>query len=154
MSDIETPTIDQPVMEPALRVKTLIALTQELTAIFVEENNALKARRPGDMALLQADKARLAAAYANTIRQVGEDRGLVESAGDDLLAQLKDITRTFEARAQEQRALLSGAQMAGESVLRAIADEVASQNKPQTYSGNGAAAENGDAAPLHLREQA
>lgn len=141
-------------MDPVLRVKAMIALTQELTAIFVEENAALKARRPGDMALLQADKARLAAAYANTIRQVGEDRRLVDGAGDDLLAQLKDITRTFEARAREQRALLAGAQKAGESVLRAIADEVATQTKPQTYGGNGAASDAGDTAPMRLSEQA
>jgi len=34
-------------LDAAQRVKTLIALTEELTAIFERENEALRTRRPG-----------------------------------------------------------------------------------------------------------
>ena len=64
----ETPMIDS--TDPEFRVKALIALTQELTDIFVQENDCLRARNAAGMAPLQEDKARLAAAYATTIRQI------------------------------------------------------------------------------------
>lgn len=105
------------------RVKTLIALTEELTAIISRENELLEARRPSEISALQPDKARLAAAYAQSIRQVAADRSSVAAAGDGLIDKLKEITEVFETRAQRQRALLDGARAASESVLKAVADE-------------------------------
>lgn len=66
-------------LDAAARVKTLIALTEELTAVIIRENAALEARRPQDLAALQPDKARLAAAYAQSIRAVAADRSSVTS---------------------------------------------------------------------------
>lgn len=110
-------------LDAATRVKTLIALTEELTAIISRENDLLAARRPQEISALQPDKARLAAAYAQSIRHVAADRSSVAGAGDGLIDQLREITKTFEARAQRQRALLDGARAASESVLRAVAEE-------------------------------
>ncbi|MEL7488160.1 MAG: hypothetical protein AAGJ87_13200 [Pseudomonadota bacterium] len=138
-------------IDPSHRVKALIALTQELTDIFLQENTALKERRPAAIAPLQADKARLAAAYAKSIRQIAEDRSLVSDAGDALLDELREITRIFEDGAREQRALLSAAQTAGERVMQAVADEAAAQNAAPGY---GAPEKAAGAAPLAIDERA
>jgi hypothetical protein len=110
-------------LDPATRVKTLIALTEELTAIITRENELLNARRPKEISALQPDKARLAAAYAQSIRHVAADRSSVSAAGEGLIAKLKEITKTFEERARHQRALLDGARAASESIVRAVAEE-------------------------------
>jgi hypothetical protein len=113
------------VMDPQLRVKTLIALTEELTAIITRENALLAEKRPQAILPLQDDKARLAAAYAQSIRQIAADRSSVSGAGAGLIEKLKEITAAFERRAGEQRALLDGARRASEGVLRAVAAEAA-----------------------------
>ncbi|MEQ1930540.1 MAG: hypothetical protein ABL957_08400, partial [Parvularculaceae bacterium] len=93
-------------LDAAQRVKTLIALTEELSSIFERENEALKTRRPSDIAPLQEDKSRLAAAYAQSIRAIAADRGLMRGASAVLMEKLSSITKAFERRADEQRALL------------------------------------------------
>jgi hypothetical protein len=123
-------------MDSATRVKTLIALTEELTAIFARENEALKARRPRDLAPLQSDKARLAAAYAQSIRAIASDRSLIGGASHALMEKLKSITQHFEGRAAEQRALLDGACIAAEGVLRAVADEAAAAASNPAYEAS------------------
>ncbi len=117
-------------LDAATRVKTLIALTEELTAVIARENELLEARRPKEISALQPDKARLAAAYAQSIRHIAADRSSVAGAGDGLIATLRELTKTFEARAHHQRALIEGARVASESVLRAIADEAARTGEP------------------------
>lgn len=122
-------------MDPALRVETLIALTEELSAIFERENDALTGRRHAEIAPLQADKARLAAAYAQSIRAVAANRGLVASAGAELIERLRETTLVFERRASDQRALLDGARRASEGVLRAVAEEAAAGSAPAYAAG-------------------
>lgn len=117
-------------IDATTRVKTLIALTEELTAIISRENDLLEARRPKEISALQPDKARLAAAYAQSIRHVASDRSSVAGAGDGLIDKLREITKTFEARALRQRALLDGARVASESVLKAVAEEAGKSNAP------------------------
>jgi len=136
-------------IDAATRVKTLIALTEELTAIISRENDLLAARRPQEISALQPDKARLAAAYAQSIRHVAADRSSVAGAGESLIDQLREITKTFEARAQRQRALLDGARAASESVLRAVAEE-AGKTDETGYGVKRAA----NAAPLILDSKA
>ena len=135
-------------LDAITRVKTLIALTEELTEIITEENALLEARRPRELAALQPDKARLAAAYAQSIRQVAADRACVSGAGDGLIEQLRELTKTFEARAQHQRALITGARAASESVMKAIAEEAAKSSEP------GYGAKRAGAAPLILDSKA
>lgn len=117
-------------IDAATRVQTLIALTEELSAIIAEENALLSARRPRELSALQPDKARLAAAYAQSIRQIAADRGSVAGAGASLIEELRRLTKTFEERAERQRALLGAARAASESVVRAIADEAARTDEP------------------------
>ncbi len=88
------------------KVQALIDLTEALNLIFAEENTALEERRHSDVAPLQAEKARLAAAYAQSIRSVSVDRFAVSAVDGALLMKLRSMTATFEARAARQRRLL------------------------------------------------
>ena len=95
--------------DAAARIEALIDITRSLNAIFEEENAAIADSRPDDAAPLQAEKARLAAAYAQSVRYLAAERTNVCAVGGGLLAQLRTITATFEAHAARQRALLDGA---------------------------------------------
>ena len=115
------------------RIKSLIDVTQSLSAIFAKENDFLENKRPSEIAPLQAEKARLAAAYAQTIRNIADNRSLVEGADAELLEELRAITETFESRASHQRALLSGARQAAGGVVKAIAEEAAAEANNGAY---------------------
>lgn len=139
-------------LDAAQRVKTLIALTEELSSIFERENEALKTRRPSDIAPLQEDKSRLAAAYAQSIRAIAADRGLMRGASAVLMEKLSSITKAFERRADEQRALLDGASSAAEGLLRAVAAEAGSATASPAYEP--ARTEPPRAAALSIDERA
>ena len=137
-------------IDPTERVRALMEITQSLSAIFAQENDLLETRRPREIAPLQAEKARLAAAYAQSIRDVAQNRATVQSADSGLLAELRDITASFEARATHQRALLEGAAKAGEGVIKAIADEAAAQQQSQSYGPKATP----NPAPISINENA
>lgn len=126
-----------PSPDAAARVEALIDLTEKLTAIFTRENDLLLTRRPRELAPLQPEKARLAAIYAQSIRDIARDRGLVDGAGATLIGKLREITALFEARASEQRVLLDGARLAAEGVVRAIADEAEAEARAPGYGERG-----------------
>ena len=136
----------------ATRIKSLIDVTQSLSAIFAKENDLLENKRPRDIAPLQAEKARLAAAYAQTIRNIADNRSLVEGADAKLLEELRSITATFESRASRQRALLDGARQASEGVVKAIADEAADAASSGVYEE--AQKEKASTAPVSIDENA
>ncbi len=138
-------------IDPTERVRALMEITQSLSAIFAKENKLLETQRPREIAPLQAEKARLAAAYAQSIRDVAQNRAAVQGADAGLLNELRDITASFEARAARQRALLEGAAKAGEGVVKAIAEEAAAQERSQAY---GTAAAAPKPAPISINENA
>jgi hypothetical protein len=97
-----------PDANPAAHIQTLIDLTASLNLIFEEENAAIEAQRASDVAPLQAEKARLASAYAQSIRAIAADRAGMGAVDHDLLLQLRQVTERFETRAAHQRSLLNG----------------------------------------------
>ncbi len=142
-------------IDATTRVTTLMALTEELTAIITRENALLEARRPQEISALQSDKARLAAAYAQSIRLIAADRSNVAGAGSDLIERLRELTRTFETHASHQRALLDGARAASESVMKAIAEEAGKSVTAPGYGAPGREAQRArDTAPLILDNKA
>lgn len=118
-----------PAVSAVERVKSLIEITESLSDIFAQENTILSSHRPREIAPLQAEKARLAAAYAKSIRDIATNRRLVEGADSALLSKLRTITKTFEERAARQRSLLSGAQQAAEGIVKAVAEEAAAASE-------------------------
>jgi len=121
-------------MNATTRVKTLIALTEELSSIFEQENALLTARRPREITRFEEDKSRLAVAYAQSIREVAADRGVVNGASDALMEKLKELTAVFQTRASTQRALLDGARIATEGVLKAVAEEAGAARDAHSYA--------------------
>lgn len=106
-------TVPDPDASPDERIETLIAITRALADIFETENLALFERSAGDLAPLQPVKARLAAAYAQSVRLVAADRRAAIGAPEALLSDLREATEAFTARAARQRALLEGHGLAG-----------------------------------------
>lgn len=138
--------------DPAARIKSLIDITESLSAIFAKENGLLAESRPREIAPLQAEKARLAAAYAQSIRDIAANRAIVEGADSALLTELRSITQTFEARAARQRSLLNGARQAAEGVVKAVAEEAAAAEKSGSYSASDKDASK--SAPVSVDENA
>ncbi|MEZ5894455.1 MAG: hypothetical protein R3C58_15085 [Parvularculaceae bacterium] len=93
---------------PAGRLAALIALTRSLAGIVEIENLALFDDRAEDLAPLQPEKARLAAAYAQSVRLVAADRAGAARVEAGLLAELRAATEAFTARVARQRTLLDG----------------------------------------------
>ena len=141
----------EPEMEAVDRIKSLIELTESLSDIFVEENILLSTQRPSAIAPLQEEKARLAAAYAQSIREVATSRTAVSGADSALLRKLRTITKTFQERAADQHALLEGARQAAEGVVNAVAEEAAKDKQPSKYAGDAGAV---TPAPIILDESA
>lgn len=110
-------------MTAEARVRALIDLTESLSAIITQENDILATRRPRELQSLQAEKARLASAYAQSIRDIASDRQSVTGAAAPLIEKLREMTKTFEGCAMRQQALLEGATKAGEGLVRAVAAE-------------------------------
>jgi len=139
------------------QVKSLIEITHSLNKIFVQENTLLTSQRPREIAPLQAEKARLVAAYAQSIRDIAASRTKVRGADTALLSKLRSITKTFEKRAAEQHALLDGATRAVKGVVQAVAAEAAADAvKPgyQKPSGATSAAPISPVAPISIDENA
>lgn len=141
----------QTTTDAVARVKSLIELTQSLSEIFETENCLLQEKRPNEIAPLQAEKARLAAAYAQSIREVAANRSSVDGADTALLTELKSITKTFEERAANQRAILNGARQAAEGVARAVAEEASNSKTAARYHPNN---EEVSTAPIRVDENA
>ena len=136
-------------IEPGARIESLIEITEALSGIFSEENYLLENKRPSDIAPLQAEKARLAAAYAQAIRDIAANRTVFNTTDNRLLIELRSITQTFEERAAAQRALLEGASKAAEGIVKAVAEEAGKQSAPPAY---GDASDK--AAPISVNENA
>ncbi len=105
------PSTQDAAIEPcaADRVQTLLELTESLSQIFEQENLALAQSRADDITSLQQEKARLAAAYAQSIQLVAADRTSITEVDPVLLARLRVATEEFNARAARQKGLLDRA---------------------------------------------
>ncbi|MGF1545643.1 MAG: hypothetical protein ACFB00_14310 [Parvularculaceae bacterium] len=82
-------------VEVAEPIRALIDLTTELTDVIERENELLRARRPREIAPLQADKARLAATYATAIRAIADDRSALSALAPTLIDELRAYTVKF-----------------------------------------------------------
>lgn len=105
----------------ANRIHDLIEMTQALSNIFTKENALLSSQRVSAIAPLQAEKSRLAVAYATAIREMAQDRHLAGGVDDQLLETLRELTARFNALANDQRNLLTGVAGAHEGVVQAVA---------------------------------
>ena len=117
------------------RVEMLIKITERLTGILDQENDILASRRPLELEELADEKARLAAIYAQEIRQISQNSGLVETAPPELKDRLRAFTESFEEKSRQQKRVLERARRITEGAIKAIADEVAKKREPVTTYG-------------------
>jgi len=94
--------------EAAAHIEGLIQLASSLNEIFEQENEALATGGEADLEHFQAEKQRLAAAFARSIQAVAADRAGACAASPAVLAELREITQRFEIAASCQQALLDG----------------------------------------------
>ena len=132
------------------RAQTLLDVTTKLNALFDRENAILENGRPSELLPLQSEKARLASAYAQLIRDVAQNRAEMQAIDERLLEEIKAITSAFEERAQHQRALLDGARRANEGVVNAISQEATAKTQPASYNVKASVT----SAPISINENA
>jgi hypothetical protein len=117
------------------RVDQLIILTERLTDVIAEQCRCLEQHRPQDAAKAMEDASRLANIYRHEATRVRADPGLVVAASLELRRHLVRATEAFDAVLARYGRAAQAAKTITEGLVRAIADEVASQR--QQLSGYG-----------------
>ena len=122
-------------------VASLLAVTEALARLVIEENKRLEARRPRDIEPLQEEKQTLTLAYGRELAQLraSPDWPARISAADR--ERLRDATRLFEAAVGENRRRLSAMRTISDGIIKAIGDAAARLSRPvQGYTARAAMA--------------
>jgi hypothetical protein len=123
---------------PAERVDQLIILTERLTELIALECQAFESRRPQDAAANMEETGRLANLYRHESARVRAEPRLVQSAPADQRVRLIRATEAFDAVLARQGRAIEAAKTITEGLVRAIAEEVASQRQKASGYGPGA----------------
>ena len=115
------------------RIRDLIETTEALSAIFARENALLRDHQAAAIAPLQAEKSRLAVAYAQAIREIATNRHLVDGVDGQLMETLREMTAQFTAISNDQRNLLTGAAAVREGIVNAVAQAAEAQQSISAY---------------------
>jgi hypothetical protein len=115
--------------DAADRVDQLIILTERLTELVAEQCRAFEQHRPQDAARLMEESGRLANLYRHESTRVRADPGLVISAPRELRQRLIRATEAFDAVLARHGRAVDAARTVTEGLVRAIANEVASQRQ-------------------------
>jgi hypothetical protein len=121
------------------RVEQLTILTERLTELIALEAQAFEQGRPQDAAAQLDETSRLANVYRHESARVRANPTLVASAPMALRTKLIRATEAFDAVLARQGRALEAAKTVTEGLVRAIADEVASQRAGSAGYGPGAA---------------
>lgn len=89
------------------QIKRLIRIAEALCEVFAQENRLIRDSRADEIAPLQPEKKRLAVEYSQSIRELSGNRGVMEQAGREQLAQLRAAAATLEERALQQQDLMT-----------------------------------------------
>jgi hypothetical protein len=120
------------------RVEQLIALTERLTELVAREAAAFEQRRPQDAAVLVEETAKLANIYRHESAKVRANPQVIAQASLARRQGLVRATEAFDAVLARQGRALEAAKTITEGLVRAIADEVASQRQQSAGYGPGA----------------
>jgi hypothetical protein len=120
------------------RVEQLIALTERLTELVAKEAAAFEQRRPQDAAAFVEETAKLANIYRHESAKVRANPQMVAQAPLASRQGLIRATEAFDAVLARQGRALDAAKTVTEGLVRAIADEVASQRQQSSGYGPGA----------------
>lgn len=136
------------------RVEQLIILTDRLTGMMVTQCQAFEQRRPQDAAASMEEMTRLANLYRHESLKVRATPSLIEDAPLEQRTQLMRATEAFDAVLARQGRAIEAARTITEGLVRAIAEEVASQRPVGAGYGPEAGAKAGDARAITLNKRA
>lgn len=138
----------------AERVEALVKLTERLTALVADQAKSFEANRPQDAAVHVEEVGRLANMYRHESSRVRGNPALVAGAPLTVRTRLLRATEAFDAVLARQERAVSAAKVVTEGLVRALAEEVASQrNKGMTY-GAGAQTSTAAATAITLNQRA
>jgi len=126
--------------DAADRVDQLIILTERLTEVVADQCQCFERHRPQDAAARMEEAGRLANLYRHESMRVRADPGLVMAAPVELRQQLIRATEAFDAVLARHGRAVMAAKFVTEGLVRAIAEEVASQRDQLSGYGPGARA--------------
>ena len=136
------------------RVEQLTELTERLTALIAMQSQAFENHRPQDAAARLEEVARLANFYRHESAEVRQNPGLVSGAPAALRQKLIRATEAFDAVMARQGRALAAAKSVTEGIVRAVAEEVASQRTAGAGYGPGARAAPASATAITLNQRA
>ena len=124
--------------EAAERVDQLITLTERLTGLVAEQAQCFEARRPQDAAVHVEETGRLANLYRHESARIRGNPELIAGAGLAQRQRLVRATEAFDAVLARQARAVGAMKTVTEGLVRAIAEEVASQRHKGASYGPGA----------------
>lgn len=127
-----------PAEDAAEHVRQLTTLTDRLTDLVAQQCQCFEQHRPQDAARLTEEAGKLANVYRHESLRVRTDPALVRAAPVELRQRLTQATEAFEAVLARHGRALQAARTVTEGLVRAIANEVASQRAQATGYGPGA----------------
>jgi len=116
-----------PPADAAARVGEMIRLTERLTDLIARQSQSFEQHRPQEAAQLTEETAKLANIYRHESMKVRAEPGLILAAPLELRQQLIRATEAFEAVLSRHGRAVKAARTVTEGLVRAIANEVASQ---------------------------
>jgi hypothetical protein len=120
------------------RVEQLIALTERIIQLLELDLRDFAARRPLQAAARAEESGRLANLYRHESLRVKRDPKLIAGAPEARRAHLTQATRTLEDTLQRHGRALLAAKSVTEGLVRAIAEEAATQRASTAGYGPGA----------------
>ncbi|MBC7166513.1 flagellar basal body protein [Phenylobacterium sp.] len=137
------------------RVEQLIILTERLTELVARSAQSFEEGRPQDAAADLEETTRLANVYRHESARVRADPGLVAAASLAQRTRLVRATEAFDAVLARQGRAIEAAKTITEGLVKAIADEVASQRGQSVgYGPQSAQTANRAASAITLNQRA
>lgn len=137
-------------MDATSRINDALTVTVRFIELLTEENDALRGRRPEDVANLVENKAIVSRAYETLVSGLTDEPEALKATAPELRERMRGLGEKLQALMDENVRLLTAAIDVNRRVLQ-IAAEAAKQNQPgpTTYSAMGimAAASGGAMRP-------
>jgi len=144
-----------PVEEATERVDQLILLTERLTGLVAEQAQAFETHRPQDAVVHVEETGRLANLYRHESARIRSNPGLISQASLAQRTRLRRATEAFDAVLARQARAVGAIKEVTEGLVRAIAEEVASQrHKGATYGPGATQSPTGAATAITLNRRA
>lgn len=140
--------------DPTDRVEQLIALTERLTELVAKSALAFEDHRPQDAAAQVEETSRLANLYRHESARVRANPQMVAEASLLLRTKLIRATEAFDSVLARQGRAIGAAKTVTEGLVRAIAEEVASQRDRSAGYGPSADPHKASATAITLNKRA